>query len=881
MITSKSLVAIVSVTAVMAAAVEGLAAGPAGGSGSNHWEWCGWGGGGYFWCAVFHPTQAGTIYMGSDENGVYKTDDLGRHWRMINNGLANYGVFSLAVDRTHPQTVYAATWDGLCKSTDGGEHWQLLPKTGPQDLRIIGAKPGSVRSIAVAPSDGNVVFAGTPEGKIYKSPDGGQTWQQVYQVPLPAGEPAAPPHVLRAQFGGVNGEFFGGFVFSATVSPSDAPKDFQGIGFTFKGNGVAPKNASLQIKTSDGAMYNSKNLGARFAETDEQDVWLTGDDFTLDSGEARKQPEKAKSWSQQPVWRKLAQVLFVTVNMNNEKPSSALFGSFYLAPVNVADQAARVVIRNFARDKTCTAYGNARTGHPLPPKAGTIFSVALATKNPAMVLGATEQAGIVMSADGGKTWQMLPTPKKAMNVVVAEADPNLLFGAFGKDGVWKSTDQGRTWANCSKGLDAGSAIREVVVSPANAQDVFAIGERDIQYDGQFYASHDGGGTWNKAGQFACDPEANPTMAQGLSRTTNLAVSPANPNELFISANWRAWHSDNGGQTWSERDRGADISCIQDVRFQGARVYASAMDEGAFVSEDDGTSWRQLWPLKFDPALSGHYWRLAVFPGDNGKDRILSTCSPWNGSLPNRVVISEDGGATLKQGTTGLPDYRPTANTMWGMSYPRALAVDPTNPRTIYLGMDGNATDGKSGGGIFKSEDGGYTWKQLAHQPGSRRAFYGLAIDPTDVRRLYWGACATGGGVWRSEDCGDSWQHVFTNGDWVFNVMSTTNGDVYCGEVNLWRSMDHGNTWKQLTHFTGPGSIVGLEADPRDLKTLWISRVTWGEGAGGGVYKTTDGGVTWQEITGDLPYRKPLVLRFNPATCELWAAGAGLFRIKQD
>ena len=72
----------------------------------------------------------------------------------------------------------------------------------------------------------------------------------------------------------------------------------------------------------------------------------------------------------------------------------------------------------------------------------------------------------------------------------------------------------------------------------------------------------------------------------------------------------------------------------------------------------------------------------------------------------------------------------------------------------------------------------------------------------------------------------------------------------------------------------------LEMDPANPKTLWASSNTWGEEAVGGVKKTVDGGATWTDITGDLPYRKPLVLRFNPVTRELWAAGVGLFKIKQ-
>ena len=134
--------------------------------------------------------------------------------------------------------------------------------------------------------------------------------------------------------------------------------------------------------------------------------------------------------------------------------------------------------------------------------------------------------------------------------------------------------------------------------------------------------------------------------------------------------------------------------------------------------------------------------------------------------------------------------------------------------------------------------------------------------------------------WRSADGGDSWQLVFKNEHAIFNVLVTGDGTIYCPGNNLWRSTDHGQTWKQLTHFSTNWTIVGLADDPANPNTLWISPTTWDSSPDGGVFKTTDGGVTWQEITGDLPYRKPLVLRFNPSTRELWAAGVGLFKLKQ-
>ena len=55
-----------------------------------NWQHAGWGGGGYFYCAAYHPTQDGVIYLGGDVAGVYKTTDSGRNWRFINNGIAAY-----------------------------------------------------------------------------------------------------------------------------------------------------------------------------------------------------------------------------------------------------------------------------------------------------------------------------------------------------------------------------------------------------------------------------------------------------------------------------------------------------------------------------------------------------------------------------------------------------------------------------------------------------------------------------------------------------------------------------------------------------------------------------------------------------------------------
>lgn len=662
------------------------------------WKPTGWGGGGLYWAAAFDPIRPHVLYMGGDVAGVYKTEDDGRHWRMINNGLSHYAVYSLAVATKDPNVVYAGTTGGLCKSADGGEHWRLLPDTVPAKLHITAERNKSVRAIAVDPSDSRIVYAGTPGGKVYKTSDGGETWTKVYECRMP----------------------------------------------------------------------------------------------------------------------------------------------------------------------------------------GSVSAVAVVPSRPSVVLAATP-AGIVLSRDGGAAWQIVPGPTDAVSVAASATDPNILYAGYDKEGVYRSTNGGRAWAPCGAGMAPQARVVEVAVSPRNAQDVYCIATAG--WNGHFYASHDSGGTWSEASRLRPDLDADPTLpdeprpsgTEGLSKPTNLAISPADPTRLFIAANWRPCYSEDAGRSWEERDRGADISCVYDIRFSGPRTYVGVMDEGVLTSEDNGAHWRQLWPRKYDTTISGHHWRVAVW-NRGATDRILSTCSPWDAS-PDGVVVSDDGGKTFTKLTAGFPAKRPTANTMWGQGYLRALAPDPNNPNIVYAGMDGDPSADNSGGGLFKSEDGGLHWRALPNQPPSRRMFFGLAVDPTDSRRLYWGACGENGGLYRSDASGATWTRVFSQETWVFNLLVTPSGVVYCPGKNLWRSQDHGRTWTQLTH-DGDGQIVGLEVDPRDAKTLWISSVTWGEAAHGSVRKTTDGGVTWTDITGDLPYRKPLVLRFNPLTHDLWAGGVGLFKLPQ-
>jgi photosystem II stability/assembly factor-like uncharacterized protein len=842
---------------------------------SAEWQQTGWGGGGYYWAAAYHPTRDGVIYMAGDSCGVYKTEDHGGRWRMVNRGLASYAVYSLAVDRTHPQTVYASTEEGLCKSHDGGEHWQVLPRTGPKELRLTGERKKSIRAIAVDPQNGDILYAASPAGKVYKSIDGGQSWSVAYERKPRVEEPDA----LRIQFGMINGEYYGDFALPVVFPAEAASMRCSGIGFTMRGSGAIPKDCFLILRTRAGATYRSRNIHTIFGGSTRSDTVLRVSDFEVDPTYVKAHPEAAGRLLTEADWSTVVRLDMACSGALPMEATVGAFTRFFFACAASSGKTHEVPIWQFSDDTKLQTFGNIHVG---PPRPGTVYGVAVAAARPARVAAATHEAGLVLSDDAGQTWQPLATPARAAGAVFDPADPDVLYGAFFQNGIMKSVDAGRTWRQLKPRDRPDAEVIDVAVNPADPREVYAIGSKD--WNGVFFRSSDGGETWENAAKVAVDATNNPTLdsvvngTAGLSAPRMIALSPANPKELFLAANWRACRSIDGGRTWSERDCGADISCITDIRFHNGKTYVTAMDEGAFVSEDNGGHWRQLWPLKHTPGLSGHNWRVAA-TGADGAERILTTVTPWY-KTPLCVVRSDNGGKSFDVVLKGLPDYVIHPNTMWGQGHPRALAVDPNHPQTVYLGIDGDPADGKSGGGIFKSEDGGATWAQLPNQPGSRRMFYGLAVDPADSKRLYWGACGTGGGIWRSEDQGASWSLVFKHETFIWNVLAVDGGVVYGSGQQLWRSSDRGATWKALTAFKDRHSIVAVEVNPRDPTVLWIAATTWNSGATGGVYQSTDSGATWQEITGNLPCIKPQILRYNPETRELWAGHVGLYKTKR-
>lgn len=861
---------------------------------ATQWQQAGWGGGAFYFGVAWHPTDGNTLYLSGDCAGAYRSEDKGQTWRTSNTGICDYAALALAVGPAAPDQVYALTASGLCKSTDRAKTWRLLPATAPNQLNIACEKMDMVRPVALDPRDPEIVYAGSKTGKLFKSVDGGTTWNELpYRDALP--KPTPPPG------------FIGSGALALAYATDRAGMDNMGRASRVFGQGdqakdwSAYKKLSLRFYLPEGAPALQVSLAVQTGNgwAWQQGGWTSGKAATWTEAaldlSTIKEVNSVRMLhivvrSPQAAWQ--GEVLIDALAVHAAADGTLVAGQAPDAKdaVLVADWekfgdvegwTANTEFKDSLHVSSIRQSLDAKRA-PLPGK-NMVSSVAVAASDPAVIFVANNRLGLFRSDDAGATWTALNAAKKVFGVTIATANTDEVWAACAEEGIRHSTDRGRTWSEVAFDAKRKPAMREIILPLARPGLVYALGTKD--WSGYFYRSEDGGQTWAENSTVRPGLPGNPTLPQEgalqpLSFPISMAVNPQNPDELFIAGNWRNVFSADGGRTLQERSTGADNTCVTDIQFLDGKTYVTAMDEGLLVSDNGGEAWRQLLPLRWNNEISGHFWRVRVAKA-GASVRIVTTSSPW-GSPLNRTFRSEDDGKAFTQVTAGLPTYVPSVNTMWGRSYARALAADPNNPDILYLGMDGDAEPGKNlaGGGVFRSTDAGKSWNRCASQPGGLRMYYGLAVDPSDSKRVFWSSCATNGGVWRSEDSGATWEHVFKEETWIFNLEITPTGTVLAGGKNLHRSTDHGKTWTTISAFTSDATILGIAVDPADEQRMWISTATWDSSNRGGIYATRDGGATWQEITGDIPFRKPHVLRYNSATHELWAGWVGLYKTKQ-
>jgi len=440
-------------------------------------------------------------------------------------------------------------------------------------------------------------------------------------------------------------------------------------------------------------------------------------------------------------------------------------------------------------------------------------------------------------------------PATVTDFLYSKKSPKTLYVA-GDNKLWISRDDGSSWIQ-SQEVPKGNIFHISLDESGDRPIIRVIWTQG--WNGGVLLTRDEGQTWEGQDKnLINDKVSDPTTvwARKGGRSNSVQVDPFDPNVIFRTDWWTVWRSDDGGASWNEKVVGAPNTVATQVLLaSNGDVYVATMDNGLLRSHDGGKTYECLFPKKWGVSKAGHVWRVAVF----GKS-IVATASPWNQPKVNEVIVSSDGGKTFDIIHDGLPEKRPHKNTMWGQGYPRALAVDPHNRDTIYLGIDGD-----DGGGLFVSRDKGLTWQLSEGQPGSLRVFQGLAVDPTDSKRIVWGAVGSHGGVYVSNDKGQTFERVLTDMSSVFNVViGGPDGTIYAGGSQdgptLYVSNPDKKSFHLLKHFDDKISkaIDGIAVNPNDPRMIAVSAVHWAAGSPCKFYLSRDAGQSWEEINGDLP-----------------------------
>jgi len=361
------------------------------------------------------------------------------------------------------------------------------------------------------------------------------------------------------------------------------------------------------------------------------------------------------------------------------------------------------------------------------------------------------------------------------------------------------------WKNVGPG--GGGWIQSMLTS-RHGDDTFYVG-CDV---GGFYRSDDGGKSYaiHNAGFEDYFIES-------------LAEHPADPKVLYAGCKGGVYKSVDGGLTWrwlregfppvQEYAYSAMVSKVVLDPQNPETVYAAIGQpreghggQGAvYKSENGGASWRQIvqkGQLAADLIISD----LAVDPQD-ARRMLIAT--------PKGVFASVDGGATWALSSDGLPPHLRTLR----------LAQSPSDPQIVYVSLRGKAGETPWQAGVYRSEDGGRTWqprvnglRQAAGQAGTSDMLCSwvseLAIHPQNPDVVYaGGATWWDATVYKTTDGGLSWHCAFEFGE---------KGNARQAWIDMW----------------GP-SVTCLTLSPRRPDTVYF-------GTSGYIYKSVNGGTTWQQ-----------------------------------
>jgi len=685
----------------------------------NQWSSNGPYGGSVLTIAI-HPFDNQVIYIGTVENGIYKTTDGGENWNHIDNG----GLFStmrvVAIHPFAPDTLYAASTDGMFKSTNASADWAMLyPPQYPQN---------PIRAFLIHPTEPNLLFAGGPANE-WISTNSGQTWQQL-NIPHGVGiadlavDPSNPDIVYSLsntmEYG--NGIYKSedrgwtwnciqndiadstGWGTDIEVDPVDTDIlyisrlcdiDISSKCLSKSTDGgqswldITPSSLSIPyiksvavspfnhndvfictkedgvFKSSDGGeTWNAKNNGLRIHLTDNLEIDTANSNMFLGTYKdgIYKSTDEGESWQKISQNIKASRCTDLAVSPHQ---SSAAFVTAWNGLYRTSDGG---LSWNYIEvdSNYCQFPTTVKVDEFLPQN---LYLGAFPSYNNIGVV-----AGFYRSTNNGNSWQFfndgLPSDNGYVDMAVSylnENDKRIFLTSW--FGVYRSDDVGETWTQCTNGLPTGLYFDDVEIAPGNPN--FVITGDDIC---RVFLSTDRGETWTQAEDLPSplenwgiqDIEFHPddphhiyvaVYFSGLFESTDfgenwicinnnipiddperivisgITINPQNPLNMFVASNHMGvYQSHNGGQSWEPFNAGLDttstVGFISFVPGDTTTLY--------FASHD-----RSVWSINRTP--TGIETEDLLLPDEIS---LSSYPNPFNAQTKIAYYIPESGNVSI-------------------------------------------------------------------------------------------------------------------------------------------------------------------------------------------------------------------------------------------
>ncbi|MGC6470177.1 MAG: VPS10 domain-containing protein [Flavobacteriales bacterium] len=535
---------------------------------------------------------------------------------------------------------------------------------------------------------------------------------------------------------------------------------------------------------------------------------------------------------------------------------------------------------------------------------GRINVIEFDPNNSNIIWIGSPSGGLWKTVDGGQNWtvnnDLLPN-LGVSDIAIDHTNPNIMYIITGdRDaddtyayGLMKSIDGGSSWNPTGLSFDLNNAYRgnRVLINPDNTNILLVSTRRNS--NGETYRSTDGGNTWDMVLQ-------GPNLI-------SMEFNPSNPNIVYgaTSGTGKYYRSSDNGQNWNDITLNAGLPNSGNNRgLIGVTTANPNVVYVLFSNNDDGfggiyksTDGGFTFSLQSDsPNLFGYQTDGSDEGGQGWYDMALAV-SPID---ENEVYL---GGINLwKSENSGL-NWDITSH--WfgagGNDYVHAdqhyLIYNPSN-NTLYAGNDG---------GIYRRENN--SWTDISdglqitqfYKIGISQTNYGLilggsqdngtlrcnssndwdavrggdgmecAIDPTNPDIMY--SELYYGDIGISYDGGDNWNDISpdNNGEWItpYQIDQTTPNRIVIGYDELYESFDYGANWSVIgSGFNNTGKIDVVCLAPSNQEVIYIAENQ-------DIFKTTDGGDNWNEISDGLPSRTVTYIAVHPTNSNrVWATFSG-------